>query len=90
MKKDVKVQNLKCGGCAHTISDSLNKIPGVQVTSVDVESGNVTLELESESDESMQAIANNLRSLGYPLEGDDNSIVSKAKSYVSCAIGKIN
>jgi hypothetical protein len=31
-----------------------------------------------------------LISLGYPFEDDDNSLITKAKSYVSCAIGRMS
>ena len=31
-----------------------------------------------------------LKTLGYPEDGEANSLGSKAKSYVSCAIGKMS
>jgi copper chaperone len=31
-----------------------------------------------------------LKSIGYPEDGKENSFGTKAKSYVSCAIGKMN
>ena len=31
-----------------------------------------------------------LKTLGYPEDGEVNSLGSKAKSYVSCAIGKMS
>ncbi len=31
-----------------------------------------------------------LRKLGYPEVGDSNSLINKATSYISCAVGKIS
>jgi hypothetical protein len=31
-----------------------------------------------------------LSKLGYPVEGEQNPLLRKAKSYVSCAVGRIN
>ena len=90
MTKTFEVSNLKCGGCANTITKALNeKFSNV---SVDVEGKNVTVDLENEADEA--ALKTTLRSLGYPLVTDklgfieDNAL--KAKSFVSCAIGKFD
>lgn len=34
-------------------------------------------------------VKSTLKKLGYPEEGEENSIGQKAKSFVSCAIGKL-
>jgi copper chaperone CopZ len=77
---------MRCGGCANTITKELSK--SFSNISVDVESKKVTLDIENEED--VTKCATILKSLGYTLVGEDNSIIDKAKSFVSCAIGKIN
>lgn len=86
MKQQVVVQNLKCGGCANTITTELNKLQGVDNTKVD--ESTAIVEFES-TEEAKEAVANRLDELGYPIDSDSNSILKKAKSYVSCAVGRI-
>ena len=38
MTTTLEIQNLKCGGCAHTIISKLNELEGIQNVSVDTES----------------------------------------------------
>jgi copper chaperone len=38
----------------------------------------------------IDAVKEKLSKMGYPEVGDDNTIIHKAKSYVSCATGKMN
>jgi len=90
MTKTFEVSNLKCSGCANTISKAISeKFSNV---SVDVESKKVTVELENEADE--EVLKTTLRSLGYPLVTDNLGFIEnnalKAKSFVSCAIGKFD
>jgi copper chaperone len=83
------VDNLKCGGCAHTIEKSLSAIPGVSAISVSPERGEVAFE----ADPGLRPkVAKTLQSLGYPETGTVSGLtanVASAKSYVSCAIGKV-
>jgi copper chaperone len=79
-----EVQNIRCGGCANTITKELASVfSGVMV---DVAGKTVTIELKDESE--IQKGAELLKKLGYPLASEDSSVVDKAKSFVSCAIGK--
>jgi copper chaperone len=41
------------------------------------------------SEDTLSLVQNKLAHLGYPVVGDKNTVGSKAKSYVSCAIGKM-
>jgi len=41
------------------------------------------------SEETLLLVQQKLAHLGYPIDGDKNTLGSKAKSYVSCAIGKM-
>jgi len=87
MKHKVNIQNLKCGGCAHTITSELNKLDGVSDVSVDENSATVSFLQDSED---VSIVVYRLDELGYPIENDPNSLFKKAKSYVSCAVGRIN
>ena len=88
MTTTIHIQNLKCGGCANTISTKLTALDSVTTTSVNVEDSSVTIEHTTEND--LAIITQTLAAIGYPIEGDKNSIVSKAKSFVSCATGKMS
>lgn len=79
------VENIKCGGCESTIRKALLKMPNVEDVSVSFENG----EVKVKGDADRTAILTRLYGLGYP-EKDHNSILVKAKSYVSCAIGKVS
>jgi copper chaperone CopZ len=88
MKSTLKIQNLKCGGCAHTIKTKLSEVDGIESVMVIIESGEV--DLEYDFPESLVSAKQKLKSLGYPESDDVNSIVTKAKSFVSCATGKMS
>ncbi len=87
MKGTVEIQNLKCGGCEATILKKLTAQVGVQHVTVDVENGTVSLVYDDP--ETMNRVENALAKLGYPLVGEQNSLGTRAKSYVSCAVGRI-
>ena len=88
MTTTLEIQNLKCGGCAHTISTKLSDLNQISNIEVDTEKCLVTFSYTTESN-LLEAKAV-LAKLGYPEIGDKNAITTKAKSFVSCAIGRIN
>ncbi len=88
MKTSIIVQNLKCGGCANTISTKLSEIETISNINVDVEESKVTFNV-SNSEDAIE-VKQKLKSLGYPSIEDENGLVSKAKSFVSCATGKLS
>jgi len=93
MKKTYEVSNIKCEGCANTIKRALSEHFGNSVEiDLEVVPRKVTVELSSLSDE--EIFITTLRKLGYPLVDDEisnvESAVMKGKSFVSCAIGKLN
>jgi copper chaperone CopZ len=88
METFIKIQNLKCGGCASTIVNNLKTIIDIQEVEVDVEMKEVKITHQSEN--TVTEAKQKLEKIGYPEEGSSNSVVTKAKSYVSCAIGKMN
>lgn len=91
MLQTVEVANVRCSGCAATIKKKLGE---EGFTSVDVdlscEPRKVTAEIADEAHAArFRAI---LRKLGYPLSDEKISAFDsanlKAKSYISCSVGK--
>ena len=87
MKTTVHIQNLKCGGCASTITKNLTALDDVSDVIVVVEDESVTFDYSDEN--TLHLVKDTLADLGYPEDGERNSLTDKAKSYISCAIGKI-
>ncbi len=87
---NITVENIKCNGCAGTITKKLKAKFNTESVVVNVELGSVDIDVEeSKHDE----VAKILLDLGYP-ETDSvhglSSAKAKAKSFVSCAIGKMD
>lgn len=83
----INVDNIKCGGCAKTVTSRLDQISSISNVHVDVEQGKVSFDYIDDSNKS--DVISSLKKLGYPLSGEGNTI-DKAKSYVSCMIGKVS
>lgn len=88
MKTNIIVQNLKCGGCANTIITKLSEINNISDVNVNIQESKISFNYNDETD--AFSVKEKLRTLGYPSIEDENSIVSKAKSFVSCATGKMS
>jgi len=88
MTSVIPIQNLKCGGYANTIISKLKKIPTITNVSVSVESSSVSFDALKRED--IATVKSELKSIGYPSLDEDNSVLSKAKSFVSCATGKLS
>ncbi len=93
MLKTIEVNNIRCEGCANTITKALQK-EGFTELKVDFscEPRKVTVDIKDEASEAHFRTI--LRKLGYPLCDEEMSFGSaatfKAKSFVSCAVGKFN
>jgi copper chaperone len=87
METKIYIENLKCGGCAATIKKGILSLENVNEVEVNVDESLVIV--TSSSDES-NAIKEKLSKMGYPEVGDKNTMIHKAKSYVSCATGKMS
>ena len=87
---EIFVENIKCGGCTSSIQKKLNETFDTQSTEVNVEQGMVSLEAD---DAKRDEVVETLLGLGYPetdsVHGFD-SAKAKAKSFVSCAIGRMD
>lgn len=81
----IKVDNIKCSGCAHRIEKKLRQQEKVEDVTIDVASGEI--KIRGGVDEShVTAI---LLTMGYPLAGTGTAITT-ARSFVSCMIGRVD
>lgn len=87
MKETIVIQNLKCSGCAASIGKALKAFPEVETVTVDLEQAAVTIETKAAAQREQYERA--LTEAGYPPEGEKNPLGRKAKSFVSCAIGRM-
>ncbi|NQT76870.1 MAG: heavy-metal-associated domain-containing protein [Bacteroidetes bacterium] len=82
------IENLKCHGCANTIRKGLSRIEEVSNVDIDVEGSSVKIEYEGVN-HMRKIFVEKLRKLGYPEEGT-GKLNQQIKSYISCAIGRVN
>ena len=91
MKQTFEVLNVKCGGCANTLKTKLEPKFGEVEVNLDVMPREITLDI---NEEQIPELRGALKSLGYPLSDENLGFVedttAKAKSFVSCAIGKMS
>ena len=87
METSIIVQNLKCGGCANTITKKVSAIEGVSQVSVDKDASKVTFKCST--DKEVEIVKSTLKAIGYPSIDEDNKLTTKMKSMVSCATGKL-
>jgi copper chaperone CopZ len=81
--ENIKIVNLKCCGCKTSILQGLERA-GLKDLSVDMDTQTVFFSGDRE------AAKKKLSELGYPEAGspEAKSLLKKARSFVSCAIGK--
>ena len=86
----IHVENIKCGGCEKSIVKGLNTIKGLSNIVIDRDKQTVSVM----ADHSLRdAIAAKLKSMGYPEFGSVSGLdagLANAKSFVSCAIGRVS
>jgi len=88
---NIEVENIRCGGCANTITKKLMALDGVSHVDIEIEEQRVTIDSDKESARSSYVAT--LLSLGYPEKGSVEgmkALKQKAKSVISCAIGKVS
>ena len=89
MRKLFKVLNVKCEGCANRLKSALKEDFGEVIVNLEVEPREIELNIDEDK---IELLKKQLRELGYPLECDTLSDFElaklKAKSFISCAIGK--
>lgn len=80
------VENLRCSGCVNSIQTALMKMKGVTAVEVTLAEDKVCVSgVNVEKEELVEKLA----ALGYPQKGS-NSFMNKAKSMVSCAVGRVS
>lgn len=87
----IKIDNLKCGGCATSIEMGLLALNGVMKANVIEDTSEVDVTYNDGTD--LSVIKAKLKNLGYPEAGSTegfDKFATNVKSYVSCAIGKMN
>jgi len=93
MLQTFEVANIRCGGCATTIRTALDDA-GFEEVRVDLISEPRKVTAKIEDSEKLELFKKVLRDHGYPLVEDKLGFVDatslKAKSFVSCAVGKFN
>jgi len=91
MKQTYEVLNVKCGGCANTLTTKLAEEFGEVTVNLEVDPRQITLDIEEVN---IPALRTSLKKLGYPMSDEDLTTIegfsTTAKSFVSCAVGKIN
>ncbi|WP_396600347.1 heavy-metal-associated domain-containing protein [Algibacter sp. R77976] len=87
MKTILEIQNLKCGGCANTITKKVSNVDDVSELEINNDTNTVSFQYENES--TLNEVKELLNSIGYPVVGEKNALTTKAKSFVSCAIGRM-
>ena len=88
MRTEFFIKNVKCNGCRKTIIVEAKKQKEVEQVSVDIESGKIVVEYNG-GHEILSRIKSRLYRKGYPEKGQSNNILSKGKSFVSCAMGRM-
>ncbi len=84
----IEVENIKCNGCATSIRHKLAEDARVASVTVDIEAGRVDIEADESSRDDLVVA---LLQMGYPEKGSVEGLkaaATKAKSFVSCAIGR--
>jgi copper chaperone len=83
---EIFVENIKCSGCMSGIKKALMEFPGVKSVEIELDEEKITLHGEILD---RTAYVKKMDSMGYPEKGN-NTFLKEAKSYVSCAIGKVS
>jgi copper chaperone CopZ len=82
---EIFVENIKCSGCMNGIKNALLEFPGVKSVEIQLEEEKITLQGEKLD---RADYVKKMDRMGYPEKGN-NTFFKEAKSYVSCAIGKV-
>ncbi len=89
-KITIEVVNIKCGGCAKSITNALEKA-GFSNIEVSIDTQTISFFVpDHSSEEKILEAKKILEAMGYPEKNSEaaTSLLKKAKSYASCAVGK--
>ncbi len=87
MSTVIEIVNLKCNGCVNTVKKGVLSIEGVDGVEVDLDASKVIVPTDNEK--IIIQVKEKLSKMGYPELGDANTMFHKAKSFVSCATGRM-
>ena len=91
-KQTFEVLNVKCGGCASALKKKLFEQFGEVVVDLEKQPRQITLEIREE--QQIDELRTALKQIGYPMVSEEMGFVEagsvKAKSFISCAMGKID
>ena len=87
METTIEIVNLKCNGCVSTVRKGLLNLEGIDKVDVDLDNSKITVPTDNEL--ILMHVKEKLSKMGYPEIHDANTIIHKAKSFVSCATGKM-
>jgi len=88
ISEKLHIANIKCNGCALSITAKINEMEGVYRTEVNIEEG--TIDVDYNEDNVREHIITKLSAMGYPEATAENGLLMKAKSYANCMIGKVS
>lgn len=86
----IQVENIKCGGCEKSIIKGLSSIEGLSNIVIDRDQQMVSVNAD---DSLREVLISKLKSMGYPEHGSVTGLdagLANAKSFVSCAIGRVS
>ncbi|WP_006787829.1 heavy-metal-associated domain-containing protein [Thiorhodospira sibirica] len=86
----ISVENIKCGGCANSIRKALLADARVSAVDIDIDAGLIEIQAP---DTLRPELISKLQTLGYPERGSIEGLKAlhaKAKSFVSCAVGRMD
>ena len=89
--KTYQVLNVKCGGCAGTLKTKLEEEFGKVDVDLEKTPREIHIHKDTIDEKKLRAL---LKSIGYPMIDEDltgiEGFTTKANSFISCAVGKIN
>ncbi len=59
------------------------------ITDIEVDNETDTVSFNYDDNNTLNKVTTLLNNIGYPVSGEKNALSTKAKSFVSCAVGRI-
>ena len=90
MRSKCFVVDLECGGCEKSIIQGLTSIEGLSNIVIDRDQQLISVTVDASL---RRALVLKLKSMGYPEHGSVSGLdagLANAKSFVSCAIGRVS
>ena len=84
---DFIVDNIRCSGCTNIIRKKIKEEFSIDSVEINIEKKIISFDI---SEHKINDVYKMLLDIGYPKFGDSNNIITKAKSFTSCAIGKLS